>query len=111
MSQNALVGVGPNRKIIKVQDFRLGPPDISIFWGDKLLFFKLLYHYHCLEQPFDCFYSNFILKILFSKLCCLESGSIALCVRQCNYKKSKVPKSKTLLRLHFSSEIIQTFFR
>ena len=35
----------------------------------------------------------------------------ALCVRQCNYKISKVPKSKTLLRLNFSSEIIQTFFK
>ena len=36
---------------------------------------------------------------------------IALWVKQCNYKDCKVVKSKTLVRLHFSSEIIQTFFK
>ena len=45
--------------------------------------------------------NNLVLNVQFS----------ALCVRQCNYKKSKFPKSKTLLRLNFSSEIIQTFFK
>ena len=39
------------------------------------------------------------------------SFDIALWVKQCNYKDCKVFKSKTLVRLHFSSEIIQTFFK
>ena len=42
----------------------------------------------------------------------LKRYNIALCVRQCNFiKNQKLPKVKKKLRLNFSSEIIQTFFK
>ena len=60
--------------------------------------------------------------VIVSQYCCVPqfhgsttqysyNKSSPLCVRLCNYKKSRVPKSKKWLRLHFLSEIIQTFFK
>ena len=80
---------------------------------------KMKSHIDCMSSTFPqvwkhcdlIFYHCAFLNILSNCVPLWRQSHIALWVKQCNYKDCKVFKSKTLVRLHFSSEIIQTFFK